>query len=92
LATQVNNASMRRWRRCDATSYCRCIQARGDTPSLAQIPEALDAIYARLASSPSMTVEFAEELARLDALAAGFGASARSYLGGSVSGRSFTRS
>jgi len=46
LATQVNNASMRRWRRCDATSYCRCIQARGDTPSLAQIPEALDAVRA----------------------------------------------
>jgi len=29
----------------------------------------LDAICARLATSPSMTVEFAEELARLDALA-----------------------
>jgi hypothetical protein len=38
-------------------------------PSLATISSELDQICARLASSPKMTIELAEELLRLDALA-----------------------
>ena len=40
-----------------------------DLPSLGHIRTELDAICARLASSPALTLELGEELARLDALA-----------------------
>lgn len=42
---------------------------RQDLPSLGRIGTELDAICARLAATPGMTVELGEELVRLDALA-----------------------